>query len=446
MATIGTLAVNIQARTGQFRTGIGRVRKDIGGLQKSAGPLQGTIGGLIGKFGGLAAGALGAAAAIRGLANAASLLDTAAKKGALLGIDPQRLLELKFAGEQTGVAFNTMTTSLQRFGRRVSEAANGTGEARGAIKELGLDAAKLEQMGLDRSFLAVADAIQQVQNPLDKVRIAQKLFDRGGVDLVNTLNLGSTGINKLSKEYRGLAGQLSKTDFRNVEAMNDSINGLKKSFAGLFQQVLAGIAPFVTALVKGLTFIIKIISTLVGWVVKAIKWIGKLFGLGVKEEAQTKKTTKAIRQKVEETKKLTEAQQQAIDEQKRLNQQGEQIRKQFRTPVETFREKIADLNKLVNVGAIGWTTYGRAIEGVTKDLRQAVEQEKRANAANANREGVAAVTRGSAAAFSASQEDRRRHRERLEEEKKQTNIQQEMLAEMRKAGVQEPIKVVQNRL
>ena len=55
-----------------------------------------------------------------------------------LGISSSALQEFQFAANQNGVAIQALNMGLQRFGRRAAEAANGTGEAKDAIKQLGI--------------------------------------------------------------------------------------------------------------------------------------------------------------------------------------------------------------------------------------------------------------------------------------------------------------------
>ena len=75
--------------------------------------------------------------------------------------------------------------ALQRFVRRVAEAANGTGEAKDALAQMGI--ALRDQSGnLRRSedLLAdVADAFARIEDPAERVRLAFKLFDSEGVAL-----------------------------------------------------------------------------------------------------------------------------------------------------------------------------------------------------------------------------------------------------------------------
>jgi hypothetical protein len=105
--------------------------------------------------------------------------------------------------------------------RRVAEAAEGTGEAKAALKELGLDARKLTKLPLEESFREIADAMGNVQGKSSKVRLAFKLFDSEGVALLNTLNLGKGGLEEYAAEAEKLGGTLDEKTIAAIERMND---------------------------------------------------------------------------------------------------------------------------------------------------------------------------------------------------------------------------------
>jgi hypothetical protein len=108
---------------------------------------------------------------------------------------------LQFAGKLTGVEVNTMNMALQRFTRRASEAARGTGEAKGALRELRLDARELVKLPLDQQMLQLADAFEDAKRRgLNPLRLAFKLFDSEGAQLVTTLADG--GISTCANLYR----------------------------------------------------------------------------------------------------------------------------------------------------------------------------------------------------------------------------------------------------
>ena len=69
--------------------------------------------------------------------------DALAKTATRIGTTTEALSKLHFAADLTGVSTDTMNMALQRFTRRTSEAARGTGEARGALRDLNLNAEHL---------------------------------------------------------------------------------------------------------------------------------------------------------------------------------------------------------------------------------------------------------------------------------------------------------------
>ena len=189
--------------------------------------------------------ATGATAALT--ISAARSADQLAKTADKIGATTQALAGLQYAAELSGVSTETMNMALQRMTRRVSEAAMGTGEAKAALFELGLNAQELEQLPLDVQMGMIADAMQGVGSQADRVRIAMKLFDSEGVALVNTLAGGSEELKKLAYEADVLGLAISRVDAAKIEEANDSIFRAKQVFTGLGNQLATAFAPIVTA-------------------------------------------------------------------------------------------------------------------------------------------------------------------------------------------------------
>ena len=173
--------------------------------------------------------------------------DQLAKTADKIGATTEALASLQHAGELTGVSVETMNMALQRMTRRVSEAAIGTGEAKAALLELGIDAQKLEQLPLDEQMGVVADAMKGVGSQADRVRIAMKLFDSEGVALVNTLSKGSDGLAELAREADLLGLAMSRADTAKIEAANDAITNAQSVFVGLGNQLAVEFSPIIAA-------------------------------------------------------------------------------------------------------------------------------------------------------------------------------------------------------
>lgn len=258
MANVGTLTVQLSANSAALVAEFAKTqRRSKTFAQKVQGNLR-TVGTVFTRLAGVAGTALiGVSAA------SIKAADDLAKTSAKLGIAADELAGLRFAAEQTGVSTRKLDLGLQRFVRRAAEAAQGTGEARNAIKELGLDARDLASQSPDEAFRTLADAFSQVGSQSDRVRLGFKLFDSEGVALVNTLAAGRTQLDAFSAEARRLGLALDPQQLTNIQDAADAQNRLAKAFAGLGRQIGATLAPAfeeaadaATALVSRLTEII----------------------------------------------------------------------------------------------------------------------------------------------------------------------------------------------
>lgn len=174
-----------------------------------------------------------------------------------LGIATDQLSGLQQAARDTNVDTNKFNTALQRLGRRTSEAAQGTGEAQGAIKELGLDARELAKLTLDEQFRRITAAFEGVENQTDKVRLAFKLFDTEGVDLVRTLGLGVDGLDESAKAAQDLGVSLNDLQVGGLLATDTAIQRLGTATKGLGTQLALTLTPSIESTVEFLTGFVK---------------------------------------------------------------------------------------------------------------------------------------------------------------------------------------------
>lgn len=183
------------------------------------------------------------AAALATLKSNLDSIDNLAKVSDKLGIATEKLQAMRLQAELTGVSARTLDMGLQRMVRRVAEAAQGTGEAEGALRELGVSAKELAKLSPDEQFKTIADAMGQVKDQGDKVRLSMKLFDSEGVALVNTLNAGSDALRETEKEMTDLGIAINRIDAKKVEDANDAMTHLKTSVGALGQTFTIAIAP-----------------------------------------------------------------------------------------------------------------------------------------------------------------------------------------------------------
>lgn len=173
------------------------------------------------------------------------LLDEIDKTSKQLGIGAEALQEYRFAAERSGVAQNTLDMGLQRFTRRLSEANKGTGEAKDALRELGVDTSADAEVAL----MQAADALSQVESSADRTRLAFKLFDSEGVRMLNMMQDGSEGLEQLREEARQTGGVFEKDTIQKGVEAADAMTNFKMTLRGLSSTFAL---EFLPSLTKGL--------------------------------------------------------------------------------------------------------------------------------------------------------------------------------------------------
>ena len=236
------------------------VSRGLEGIRRSSDKSLGDKTGLAGHAGkaklamaGLATGVVAVGAAILKVTrDVARHNDEIAKMSSRIGASTEALSQYEFVANRSGVEFRTLTMGWQRMTRRISEAAQGMGEARGALKELNLSAAALNKLAPEDQFEAIADAMQGVNGQADKVRLSMKLFDSEGVALVQTMAAGAKGIEELRKKADQMGLTVTAEMARQAEGYEDAVTNLTAAFDGLGQKLAKDVIPLLTQVLEGI--------------------------------------------------------------------------------------------------------------------------------------------------------------------------------------------------
>ena len=216
-----------------------KTKKAFGGITKGLKAVAGAALNLKTAFVGVA-GAAGIGLLIN---RSLEATDALSKTATRIGTTTESLSRLQYAAKISGVETQTLNMAMQRFGRRAAEAAVGTGEARGALQELRLNATDLIKLPLDEQMIKLAQAFEDNIKPIDRTRIAMKLFDSEGVALLQMTQLGAAGIRELFNEAETLGAVMSSDAAKGVEDANDSMAKLFTIFKGVTDQITAALAP-----------------------------------------------------------------------------------------------------------------------------------------------------------------------------------------------------------
>ena len=239
---VGKIEIDILANTAKLVKGMGRAEKTF---QKSISNMTKAALGFAAVF---VSGAL-----ISRITAAGAALDKIGKTSSKLGLTAEALQGLHLAATEAGISTNTFDMALQRVVRRVAEAAKGTGEAVGALNELGLSADELTAMTPDEMLKRVADSMSSVTAQSDKVRLAMKLFDSEGVSMVNMLKDGSEGLDKVAAKAEKLGLIIGGDYIAAVEKSNDAWSVAGQVMDTAFKGMNVGLSMALEGLVTDLT-------------------------------------------------------------------------------------------------------------------------------------------------------------------------------------------------
>jgi len=229
--------------------------RSLAGLNKSAGKL---------RFGAKAMGAaLAGIATVGGLkmliSSSLEAADTIGKTADKLGVNIEALQELRYAAQLAGVEQRTFDMGLQRFIRRVGEAAKGTGEAKQALNDMGIQLKDNDgRIRAAEDLLGdVADALNGTEDSAERLRLAFKLFDSEGVALVNVLAGGSEHLEMMRQRAQDLGIVLEEDLVRDAERAKDELDTLGKVISTNVNRAILDATPLIVGFSEGLSYLVS---------------------------------------------------------------------------------------------------------------------------------------------------------------------------------------------
>lgn len=248
MATLAKLVVAFEAQTAKYERKLESMNRKLGRFEKRQ---RNSLANIKKAF-----QILASAAAVRQIIRMGDAqiraADSINKLTDRLGGATEAWSELIFVGERAGVQQNQLTLGLQRMIRRVAEAAQGFGEAKAALRQLGLDARQLTQLSFDQQFEIIAQALSEVEEEGRRTALAMKLFDSEGVKLLQTMTNGAAGIREVRDEARALGVTLSQEQADAATKAANGITNLTAQLDAMQRNITVSALPAINAFADGL--------------------------------------------------------------------------------------------------------------------------------------------------------------------------------------------------
>ena len=204
-----------------------------------------------GKLGGVIAGAFAIGGITAFTNKMLDFADRVHKVSLQVGLGAEALQKFQFAGEQSGIEAEKLNKSFQKLAENVGKATKGSKAQIEAFETLGVQFTDTagKALPLEEIILKTADGIKNLKDPTMEASVATKLFGGAGVELLEFLRLGETGLKLYGDELESVGGVLSQNAIDNSAKFNDEINKLSKTFRVIFGEV---ILPIVNATFLGI--------------------------------------------------------------------------------------------------------------------------------------------------------------------------------------------------
>ncbi len=243
MADIGSIGVNIVAKTGGLKKGMADASKSVKSVGPAAKVGAKAIAGIGAAIAAVAAAAVAAKKVFTEVSEAFVRMDAAAKTARSIDMAAQSFMGLQHAASLAGVEGEQMTGGLSKMLKGIGEASMNVGQAKIALQELGIPLLEMTQMTTEQKFLKISEALNKVDDPAKRAALAVMFFGRTGLKLLPMIEQGSEAIKQQAAELEKLQGPLTDLDFANVEEGNDAANRFGMTIEGVFNQLAAAIAP-----------------------------------------------------------------------------------------------------------------------------------------------------------------------------------------------------------
>jgi hypothetical protein len=179
---------------------------------------------------GAALGGAAVGSAVVTLRKMATEMDAISKRADRLNITTEALTALDFQAGQAGVSTEVLDRGLRNIQDRAVKAAGGSKELADGFRVLGLNAGEVAKLEPDVALGRVADALNDVENPAQRMATAMKLVgEEAGVKLATLMAAGSEGIEQFRQRAETLGLTFSRQVGAQMEAFNDSLTSCGSS-------------------------------------------------------------------------------------------------------------------------------------------------------------------------------------------------------------------------
>ena len=219
------------------------------------------------------------------------------------GLATDTIQKMNYASELLDVSTETITGSMTRMIRSLSQAQKGTGDAADAFRKLHVNIRDSNGRLKDSEtlFYQVIDALGKVRNETERDALAMQIFGRSARELNPLIEAGSSALKELGDEAERMGYVMDENTLQRFGALDDAMQRFKNQTQAFKQSIGLVLLPVLTALFETLNKIdpkiiatVAIIGSIAVVAVTVAKAIKDVTGLFSSFNVATLKTTAIV--------------------------------------------------------------------------------------------------------------------------------------------------------
>lgn len=253
MALIENLVVALGLQSAQFNAGMKKAQQDLSGFGKATSALSAGMSGFAGRLLGVAAAYLAITKVIDYLSGSMNRLFSQAMSASKLGASIGDFTGLAFAVGSVGIETEKFDTAMQKMLVTISNAAEGGEKEIAIFNRLGISVGKIKNASFGEQIMLLAAGFDKIQNAAERMDLARGIFGRGGAAMLNVLDGGVAGLNKLIERGKFLGVVIDDKMISKVLNLRQAWFELTQSMQGVWNSALGAIAEYLTIIFRDIT-------------------------------------------------------------------------------------------------------------------------------------------------------------------------------------------------
>jgi len=178
---------------------------------------------------------------------------------------------------------DSMTRAFEGLARNALDASNDMGVAKDSFKALNIEVVDGEGnlKSTQQLFKEVVGALSEFVDGAAKSAFAQKLLGSAGVELIPVFNQGEKGLERLTKRFAQLGGQVGDVEGILSEQFNDALNESGFAIGALLRTAIVPLLPALTKFIMLITESANLLRQFVSAATEGGKAIAKGFNIAL---------------------------------------------------------------------------------------------------------------------------------------------------------------------